>query len=56
MIEEKGPEFFEDLALFRKKIQSIETACLQEGNFLTRPFDGKLVRGYVVKPNVTAKN
>ena len=53
MIDEEGPEFFEDLALFRKKIQSMETACLKEGNFLTRPFGRKLVLGYAVKPNVT---
>ena len=53
MIEGEGPEFFEDLALFRKKIQSMEKACLQEGNFLTNPFGRKIVRGYAVKPNVT---
>lgn len=27
--------------------------CLQEGNFLTRPYAGRLVRGYVVKANIS---
>ena len=53
MIEEEGPEFFEDLALFRKEKQSLEQACLQEGNFLTNPFGKKRVLGYAMKPNVT---
>ena len=55
MIEEEGPEFFEDLALFRKEKQSLEQACLQEGNFLTNPFGKKIVLGYAVKTNVTKK-
>ena len=53
MIEQEGAEFFEDLALFRKERQSMEKACLQEGNFLTRLFREKLVQGYAVKANIS---
>ena len=55
MIEQEGVEFFEVLALFRKERQSMEKACLQEGNCLTSPFAGKLVQGYEVKPNISTK-
>ena len=53
MIEQEGPDFFQDLSLFRKEKESMEKACLQEGNFLTSPFTGKQVRGYAVKPNIS---
>ena len=33
----------------------MEKACLQEGNFLTSPFAGKLVQLYEVKPNISTK-
>ena len=53
MIEEEGPDFFKDLSLFRKAKKIVEQACLQKGNFLTTPFSRKVVRGYVVKSNIS---
>lgn len=53
MIEREGPEFFKDLTVFRKAREDIGKACLKEGDFLTRPYTGKLVKGYVVKPDVS---
>ena len=53
MIEQEGPDFFKDLALFRKEKSLMEKACLQEGNFLTKPYAGRLVQGYSVKPNIS---
>ena len=52
MIEQKGPDFFEGLALFRKEKQAMEKACLREGTFLTKPYRGRLVQGYAVKADV----
>ena len=53
MIAQEGPEFYDDLALFRKEMKAMETACLQEGDFLTKPFKGKLVLGYKIKENLS---
>ena len=53
MIEEEGPSFFKDLSLFRKAKKIAEQACLQKGDFLTTSFARKVVRGYVVKPNIS---
>ncbi|XP_078365226.1 galactosylceramide sulfotransferase-like isoform X1 [Oculina patagonica] len=53
MIKEEGPDFFNDLAFFRKELASIKNACLQEGNFLTKPYAGRLVQGYAVKSNIS---
>ena len=53
MIQQEGPDFLEDLSLFRKEKQSMEKKCLQEGNFLTNPSGRKLVKGYAVKQNIS---
>ena len=53
MIEEEGPDFFKDLALFRKELESIKSTCLREGIFLTKPYAGRLVQGYAVKANIS---
>ena len=53
MIKQEGPDFFEDLALFRKEKQAMEKACLREGTFLTKPYRGRLVQGYAVKADVS---
>ncbi|KAL9975295.1 hypothetical protein ACROYT_G012447 [Oculina patagonica] len=53
MIKEEGPDFFTDLALFRKELESIKRACLREGNFLTKPYAGRLVQGYAIKANIS---
>ncbi|KAJ7374933.1 hypothetical protein OS493_005292 [Desmophyllum pertusum] len=52
-IEEEGPDFFKDLALFRKELESIKSTCLREGSFLTKPYAGRLVQGYAVKANIS---
>ena len=53
MIEEEGADFFKDLSLFRKAKNIIAQACLQKGDFLTIPFQKKVVRGYAVKANIS---
>ena len=53
MIEQEGPDFYKDLALFRKAKETMEKTCLQEGKFLTRPYTGRLVKGYALKPNLS---
>ena len=53
MIKEEGDDFFTDLALFRKELESIKRACLREGKFLTKPYAGRLVQGYAVKANLS---
>ena len=53
MIKEEGTGFFNDLAEFRKELQSIKKSCLQEGNFLTKPYAGRLVQGYALKANLS---
>ena len=53
MIKEEGPDFFTDLALFRKELESIKRACLREGKFLTKPYAGRLVQGYAIKANIS---
>ena len=53
MIEQEGPDFFKDLTHFRKAKETMEKTCLQEGNFLTRPYTGRLVQGYALKPNIS---
>ena len=53
MIKEEGTGFFTDLAEFRKELQSIKKSCLQEGNFLTKPYAGRLVQGYALKANLS---
>ena len=53
MIELEGPDFFKDLAFFRKEKEAMQKACLQEGNFLTNPFGRKKVQGYAVRPNIS---
>ena len=52
-IKEEGDDFFKDLALFRKELASIKEACLREGRFLTKPYAGRLVKGYAVKENLS---
>ena len=53
MIKEEGDDFFNDLALFRKELESIKRACLREGKFVTKPYAGRLVQGYAVKANLS---
>ena len=53
MIAQEGPEFYNDLALFRKQKEAIKKACLQEGNYLTQPFRGKIVQGYALQTNIS---
>ena len=53
MIKEEGAGFFTDLAEFRKELQSIKNSCLREGNFLTKPYAGRLVQGYALKANLS---
>lgn len=53
MIKEEGPAFFEDLSLFRRELKNIKTKCLREGNFLTKPYSGRFVQGYAVRPDVS---
>ena len=53
MIELEGPDFSKDLALFREEKEAMENKCLQEGNFLTNPWEGKTVQGYAVKLNIS---
>jgi len=53
MIKEEGSDFFADLAEFRKELDSIKRSCLREGNFLTKPYAGRLVQGYAVKENIS---
>jgi len=53
MIKEEGSEFFTDLAEFRKELDSIKRSCLREGNFLTKPYAGRLVQGYALKANLS---
>lgn len=53
MIAEEGPDFFKDLVIFRRQLKYVKMTCLQEGNFLTTPYAGRLVRGYVVKANIS---
>ena len=55
MIKEEGDDFFTDLALFRKELESIKRACLREGKFVTKPYAGRLVQGYAVKANLSKK-
>lgn len=53
MIKEEGSDFFTDLAEFRKELNTIKRSCLQEGNFLTKPYAGRLVQGYALKANIS---
>ena len=53
MIKEEGPDFFTDLAIFRKELVSIKNSCLREGNFLTKPYAGRLVQGYAIRANIS---
>ena len=53
MIKEEGSDFFTDLAKFRKELESIKRSCLREGNFLTKPYAGRLVQGYALKANIS---
>ena len=53
MIKKEGPDFFAELAVFRKELVSIKNSCLREGNFLTKPYAGRLVRGYAIKANIS---
>ena len=53
MIKEEGSDFFTDLAEFRKELESIKRSCLREGNFLTKPYAGRLVQGYALKANIS---
>ncbi|PFX24941.1 Galactosylceramide sulfotransferase [Stylophora pistillata] len=53
MIAEEGADFFKDLVIFRRQLKLIKKACLQEGDFLTKPYAGRLVRGYAVKANIS---
>ena len=55
MIREEGADFFKDLALFRKELESMKGACLREGKFLTKPYAGRLVQGYAVKANLSTQ-
>ena len=52
-IKEEGPEFYKDLALFRKAKQAMEEACLRKGKFLTKPYTGRFVQGYAVKTDIS---
>ena len=52
-IKEEGSDFYTDLEVFRKELLSINNACLKEGNFLTKPYTGRLVQGYKVKANIS---
>ena len=52
MIKEEGPDFFKDLSLFRKELENIKRKCLREGNFLTKPYAGRLVQGYAVRTDI----
>ena len=53
MIADEGPDFFKDLAIFQRELEAIKSTCLQEGNFLTKPYAGRLVQGYAVKANIS---
>ena len=55
MIRHEGPGFFKDLELFRKAKETMTKACLREGNFLTRPYRGRLVKGYALKRNISSE-
>ena len=55
MISEEGTDFFKDLALFRKELESMKGACLREGKFLTKPYAGRLVQGYAVRANLSTQ-
>ena len=53
MIAQEGPEFYNDLALFRKEMKAIKKACLKRGHFLTSLFVGKVVLGYELKTGLS---
>ena len=55
MIKEEGPDFFSDVALFRKELKAIKSACLQEGTFLTDliPGRGIWVQDYALRTNIS---
>ena len=53
MIKEEGSDFFTDLAEFRNELNTIKRSCLREGNFLTKPYAGRLVQGYALKANLS---
>ena len=57
MIKEEGPGFFSDLALFRKELKAIKSACLQEGKFLTEliPRSRIWVQGYALRTNISTE-
>ncbi|XP_029200479.2 galactose-3-O-sulfotransferase 2-like isoform X1 [Acropora millepora] len=55
MIRREGPGFFKDLELFRKAKETMTKACLREGNFLTRPYSGRFVKGYELKRNISSE-
>ena len=52
-IKHEGPGFFKDLEIFRKAKETMKNSCLREGNFVTRPYRGRFVKGYALKTNIS---
>ena len=53
MIEEQGPDFYNDLEVFRKEKEDIKNKCLRKGHFLTKSYAGRFVQGYELKKNIS---
>ncbi|XP_031564586.1 galactose-3-O-sulfotransferase 3-like [Actinia tenebrosa] len=52
-IHSEGPDFYEDLEIFRSELKQLQDVCLEKGSRKTLAYRKKYVRGYQVKANVT---
>lgn len=52
-IMKEGPDFFEDLSIFKKEKEAMKNKCLRKGKFLTKLWAWKKVQGYKLKTNIS---
>ena len=52
-IMKDGPDFFEDLSIFKKEKEAMKNKCLRKGKFLTKLWVRKKVQGYKLKTNIS---